>query len=117
MISEEYFKIPYLENGRGWDGADCYGFVRLVIEQETGFIMPILDGKTMPDDDDFLLYEKQESPEELSLVFLSGGPFKEAHVGIFTHGTLLNMTCYGPVCMPWRKVKRFVKGIYKPKRS
>ena len=115
MKTEDYLRIPYKEKGRGWDGADCYGFARIIIERETGFIMPLLDGRTEARTSDFSLYERLDEPEELSLVFLQGGPFRKAHVAVYTDGALLHMSEKGPCCQDARRLKRFIKGVYKPK--
>ncbi len=115
MKIDEYLRIPYRKNGRGWDGADCYGFARLIIERETGFRMPLLDGRTAAEPDDFNLYEEIPEPEELSLVLLRGGPFREAHIAVYTEGTLLHMNENGPCCQDWRRFRRFTKAIYMPK--
>ena len=115
MRIDEYLRIPYRKNGRGWDGADCYGFARLIMEKETGFIMPPLDGKTAASDEDFSLYEKIERPEELSLVFLQGGPFGDAHIAVYTEGALLHMSENGPCCQDWRRLRRYIRAIYRPR--
>ena len=115
MNTEEYLRIPYRKNGRGWDGADCYGFVRLVLERETGFTAPLLDGAEAPEESFFDLYERLDEPEELAVVFLRGGPFREAHVGIYTGGALLHMTEKGVCCQKWKWFRGFDKEIYRPK--
>lgn len=115
MNTAEYLGIPYRKNGRGWDGADCYGFARLIMEKETGFIMPPLDGKTAASDEDFSLYEKIERPEELSLVFLQGGPFGDAHIAVYTEEALLHMSENGPCCQDWRRLRRYIRAIYRPR--
>lgn len=115
MRIEDYLRIPYRKNGRGWDGADCYGFARLIIMRETGFEMPLLDGRTAAESSDFNLYDELSEPEELSLVFLHGGPFKEAHVAVYTRGNLLHMSKSGPCCQDWERFGRYAKAIYRPK--
>ena len=115
MNTADYLRIPYRKEGRGWDGADCYGFARLVMERETGFTMPLLDGRTEARPTDFSLYERLDEPEELSLVFLQGGPFRNAHVAVYTDGALLHMSENGPCCQDARRLRRFIRGIYRPK--
>lgn len=114
MRAEDYLGIPYRKNGRSWDGADCYGFARLVMERETGFVMPLLDGRKEAENDDFRLYEEIDEPEELSLVFLHGGPFGPAHIAVYTEGTLLHMSRNGVACQDWKRFRKYAKAIYKP---
>ena len=80
-----------------------------------GFIMPPLDGKTAASDEDFSLYDKIEEPEELSLVFLQGGPFGDAHIAVYTEGALLHMSENGPCCQDWRRLRRYIRAIYRPR--
>lgn len=117
MRIDGYLRIPYRKNGRGWDGADCYGFARIIMERETGFRMPLLDGRTAAEEQDFRLYERIEEPEDPSLVFLQGGPFGKAHVAVYTAGALLHMTENGPCCQDWKRFRRYAKAIYRPRRD
>lgn len=36
----QYVGIPYKAGGRGYDGCDCYGLVRLVLKEQFGKDMP-----------------------------------------------------------------------------
>lgn len=38
--TERYVGIPYLALGRGFDGVDCYGLARLILDQECGVRIP-----------------------------------------------------------------------------
>lgn len=116
MKIEEYLRIPYKKNGRDMNGADCYGFARIIMEKEAGFQMPILDGRTAAEAEDFSLYEEIPEPEELSLVFLHGGPFGAAHIAVYTEGTLLHMSEKGPCSQDWKRFRRYAKAIYRPRR-
>lgn len=40
---EPYLTIPYVRGGRGFNGADCYGLVRLVLGLEAGIWTPAYD--------------------------------------------------------------------------
>lgn len=115
MNLERYLAIPYREKGRGWDGADCYGFARLVMKEETGFEMPILDGRSYVHDSDFNLYDEIDLPENPSLVLLSGGPFGKAHVGIHYNGMIIQMSRNGVSCRNWNIFRKYVRGIYIPR--
>jgi cell wall-associated NlpC family hydrolase len=41
---EKYQQIPFLDEGRTFEGCDCWGLVRLVIAEETGVTLPEFDG-------------------------------------------------------------------------
>ena len=47
----KYFKIPYLNNGRDYNGCDCYGLVKLLTKE--------LDGKELPN----YIYENSQDKE------------------------------------------------------
>lgn len=39
--ASRYVGIPYVWRGRSFDGADCWGLVRLIYEREFGVILPM----------------------------------------------------------------------------
>ncbi|KQS84117.1 MULTISPECIES: C40 family peptidase [unclassified Rhizobium] len=41
--SARYVGTPYLDHGRGADGCDCWGLVRLVLATERGIVLPSYD--------------------------------------------------------------------------
>lgn len=36
----KYIGLPYLEGGRGHNGVDCYGLIRLIYAEKFGIILP-----------------------------------------------------------------------------
>lgn len=114
MDVSRYMSIPYRKSGRGRDGADCYGFVRIVIREELGIDLPLLAGKGIADESVYRLFKPLVNPEEMAIAFMQGGPFHEAHVGIFTGWHILNMTENGVCTYPYRRVFRYIKGFYAP---
>lgn len=43
MWSNQYIKIPFLDLGRSRHGADCWGLVRIVFEEQKDIILPSYD--------------------------------------------------------------------------
>ena len=117
MIEEKYLSIPYKKQGRGWDGCDCYGLARLVIKEESGVDLPSFEEKTAPDEEVYTMFKPLVNPEDLSIVFLQGGPFHEAHTGVYSNGFILHMTEHGACSVPYKRISRFIKGIYAPMKT
>lgn len=115
MDEAKYFKIPYKKHGRGWDGADCYGFIRIVLLEEKGLNLPLLDGKDEVDSEVASFFTPSSTPEDFSVVFLSGGPFHQAHSGIYYQGAIFHMTNYGVSTISLKRAERYIKGFYNPK--
>lgn len=44
MWSNKYVKIPFVDKGRALEGADCWGLVRIIYQQELGIELPMLNG-------------------------------------------------------------------------
>lgn len=89
-----YVGIPFVDMGRGFDGCDCYGLVRLALLHEYGKALPLLTGEYNDVQDHekiasivgqwapLLAGERQSSPMEADVVVInvSGA---EAHVGLY----------------------------------
>lgn len=54
MNIERYIGIPFKSHGRDFSGCDCYGLVRLVLQEEKGITLP-----------DFWDYEDANRPENV----------------------------------------------------
>lgn len=93
----KYIGIPFVSGGRGFDGADCFGLVRLVLANEFSLSLPPLLGNyTNALDSDstsplfaqnipLILGVRVENPEPGNLVLIRiRGTL--SHVGIFAGG-------------------------------
>ena len=92
--ADEYVGIPYLARGRTRSGCDCWGLVRLVLEERFGVVVPRFDdydeagiGSRDIVDERFPLVDAVEivNPEsgDIVLMRLRGQP---CHVGIVVGG-------------------------------
>lgn len=81
----KYMMIPYKENGRTFDGADCYGLVYLILK-EKGFFPPDYAPVTNEEISDTIrlalhdtVWQKTDTiPGSVALLRIKGCPF---HVG------------------------------------
>jgi cell wall-associated NlpC family hydrolase len=62
--ADKYLGIPWKDGGRGRDGVDCWGFVRLVLWEEFGHAVPAYSGEylTTEDRDDIARVVKDAQP-------------------------------------------------------
>ncbi len=110
-------QIPYLKHGRTVDGADCYGFVRIVL-QEAGIVLPAYDfkgcgGELEAGIEAFRAVEV-ENPENFNLVYLVTYKNQE-HIGVYLDGSVWHMTPAGVLSKKWKRIKGQVKGVYRVK--
>lgn len=96
------------------DGADCYGFVRIVIMQELGIELPSLDYDEQFPVAVYKRFKPLLNAEEMAIAFMSGGPFHDAHVGIYHEGYIINMTNHGVCSYPLGRVRKYISGFYAP---
>lgn len=91
---DKYVGIPFVSGGRDTKGCDCYGLVRLILENEYNYKLPLLTGdysnalvleetknlfaKYVP----LLTAEKVDSPEEKSVCLIQTKGLS-CHVGIW----------------------------------
>jgi cell wall-associated NlpC family hydrolase len=57
--ADKYLGIPWKDGGRGRDGVDCWGFVRLVLWEEFGHAVPAYSGEYLTTEDrDFRIIDR-----------------------------------------------------------
>jgi len=95
----KYIKIPYKSHGRDFDGCDCYGLVRLVLNNEFGKNLPDFWDYTSADDgtsvQEILLdnkpliaSEKKESPEIGDVVLFRFHGYT-SHMGVYVGNNMI----------------------------
>lgn len=108
---KRYFEIPYLLNGRGFDGADCYGLILLWYKNELGIALidPINDLKHFNDADErdlfmsnigseWIALGKTEQPRRHDVALLRNGSVNPNHVAVFIDPENMLQTLEGPGC-------------------
>lgn len=93
---QEYIGIPFQSGGRDRRGLDCYGLIRLVLMEQYGCKLPLLDGKydnalNLYDTSPLffqqlpILTEKIAGPQERALALLEMHQLP-CHLGLFCGG-------------------------------
>jgi len=94
---KKYIGIPFVSNGRTLDGCDCYGLVRLVLNNEYGLNWPELSGnyadalnvretaRLFTEHIPVLAGEKIAAPQERAVAVITEHG-AAAHVGIVAGG-------------------------------
>lgn len=87
MDITRYIGIPFMDQGCGYDGCDCYGLVRLVYREELGIELPFL-GDTYS-----TAYARNEVNDTVKQIAsaewnldVTGGPYKPFDVLVFRRG-------------------------------
>lgn len=92
--AKKYVGIPFVSGGRDAKGCDCYGLVRLILQAEYGYDLPVLLGdygnalntaetkKLFMQNVPVLCGEKINAPEEkaVALIRMSG---RLCHIGLY----------------------------------
>lgn len=93
---QDYIGIPFVSGGRDRSGLDCYGLIRLVLMEQYGCKLPLLDGKydnalNLYDTSPLffqqlpILTEKIAGPQERALALLEMHQLP-CHLGLFCGG-------------------------------
>lgn len=93
---QDYIGIPFVSGGRDRTGLDCYGLIRLVLMEQYGCKLPLLDGKydnalNLYDTSPLffqqlpILTEKIAGPQERALALLEMHQLP-CHLGLFCGG-------------------------------
>lgn len=122
---ERYFEVPYLLNGRAFEGADCYGLVILWYREELGIALddPVNDLKTFKDADSRNLFlshigdcwVRVDEPERHDVALIKNGSTNPNHTAVILDSEWMLQTLEGPGCHRarlclWRpKVYRFYR--------
>nr|BDD44770.1 tail assembly protein [bacterium] len=123
MNVEKYIRIPYLDRGRDESGCDCWGLVRLVLENEFGKTLPDLDYESAEIVEDRLFdvsvaavdAEEVKHPENGDVVLIRGGLLPQ-HIGVFVDGQVLHTAKgMGTVCerLSSPRLRGRIKGYYR----
>ena len=90
---KKYIGIPFISNGRTRDGCDCYGLVRLVLQNEYGIVLPELSDdytnalnlkettRLFTEKLPVLTVEQVAEPEERAVVIITEHE-QPSHIGI-----------------------------------
>ena len=120
----KYIGIPFVELGRTKKGADCWGLLRLVYEEELGLVLPEFTAHAGNTDraaiaaqsrEAYSYFTKVEEPQPFAAaVFISAVTF--AHVGILVdRGKMLHTEKGKDACIePWSPKAPLLKGFYVP---
>lgn len=115
---ERYFKIPFVPGGRDWSGCDCYGLVRLVLQEEKGIFLPLF--KDVCSSEEFNMirnsFIEADTPADFDIVSMRPiGTGYFAHLGLYWHGYILHITESGVVMQRAARIPRLIKGYYRPR--
>lgn len=112
MICNRWFHVPYKYMGRTEEGCDCWGFVRLVMKEERGVVLPSFDGVNEVEGMRYAdCFRALHEPEDWCLVKIVERRH-HLHVGIYLEGFVIHMTHNGVVMQREKQIKGMVRGYY-----
>ena len=91
---KKYVGIPFVSGGRDETGCDCYGLARLILRNEYGYDLPVLNGdytnalniaetkKLFMENVPLLCGEKIDGPEEKAVALMRMGG-RLCHIGLY----------------------------------
>lgn len=122
----QYIGLPYLPHGRERDGVDCWGLVRLILQEQRGYELPLLtEHYTDPDNHDEVTRTIMEGlvgwthvdrPQSFDIVILRlmGHPW---HCGLYLGGGMMIHTMRGHMSaleqLASMKWKNRIEGYYR----
>ncbi len=113
---ERYLGIPYREGGRGWDGCDCWGLVRLILLEERGIALPLFSD--VRSTEDFVrmrgMFRRIDRPCDWCMVDMRSRGRFPAHVGLYLDGSVIQAYETGVAVQPLGRVMPMVRGFYRP---
>lgn len=123
----DYVGIPYVACGRGWDGVDCYGLLKLVYSEEFGiddlpdWLIDPIDLKSVHTKIDDVVasgsFTETDNPKDGDIVVCYRTRAAH-HVGVYIAGSVLHAVKGGVTCQHLSKFKRnyvrVVIGEWKP---
>lgn len=115
MDLRRYLRVPYQDRGLSEDGADCWGFARLVLRQELGLELPdFLNVKDTTDLEDALRgFREVAIPRDFDLVLMRSPSRWLTHIGVFYGGGVLHMTIQGASFVPVDRIGTRIIGFYR----
>lgn len=112
MIGNRWLHIPYKHMGRSEDGCDCWGFVRLVLKEEKGVVLPSFEGVNEVEGMRYEhLFTPLPAPADWCLVKIVERR-RHLHVGLYLEGFVIHMTHNGVVMQRTNRIKGMIRGYY-----
>ncbi|WP_319758163.1 NlpC/P60 family protein [uncultured Sphaerochaeta sp.] len=117
MNIQEYLAIPYSENGRTEQGSDCYGLVRVILQNELKIELPafsyVRDQASL--DDAIEGFREVDSPQDYDIVYMKGFNYL-LHVGVWFKGGIIHMTASGASYQKASVLKKRILAYYRPRK-